>query len=119
MRDAEEVVSLTDDSSIWEIINVSRGNAGSVGTPLGFDVGYWDGDHFSLIADTIVVPRWHPPVPDDFAELAAALSCLNENLLFDSSVDAEAFKEFYKSKPWAETEDHEGEFCVIKVSTGE
>ena len=118
LNDAKEILARTDQPSIWEIIHVVRGDNRSVGTFLGHDIGYWGGDHFSLIADTIVVPQWHPPVPDDFTELAEALSCLNENLLFNSSVDAEAFRNFYKSKTWAETEYHEGEFCVIKVSAG-
>jgi len=118
LSDAREILALTDEPSIWEIIHVVRGNDRSVGTFLGYDVGYWGGDHFSLISDTIIVPQWHPPVPDDFAELTEALSCLNGNLLFNSSADAIAFKKFYKSKSWAETEDCEGEFCVIKVSTG-
>ena len=119
-RDAWEVVALTDDPSMWEIIHISRGDTKGIGTLLGYDVGYWAGDHFSLIADSIVVPRWHPPVPDDFADMVAALSCLNANLLFKSATDAVEFKRFYKSKPWAETEEVDGgEFYVIKVSTGE
>jgi hypothetical protein len=117
--DAKEILALTDKPSTWEIIHIARGDNRSVGTFLGYNIGYWGGDHFSLIADTIVVPRWHPPVPDDFTELAEALSCLNESLLFNSSADAEAFRNFYKSKPWAETEYREGEFCVIKVGTPE
>jgi hypothetical protein len=116
LRDAREVLSLTDDPSIWEIIHLSRGDARGIGALLGFDVGYWGGDHFSLIADTIVIPRWHPPIPDDFKDLASALSCLNENLLFNSPADAAEFKKFYMSKPWAETEPPHG-FCVVRVST--
>jgi len=119
LSDAREVLGLTDEPSRWEIIHVARGNAEPGSSFLGYDVGYWGGDHFSLIADTIVVPRWHPPVPDDFAEVAQALSCLNANLLFGSSADAAGFKAFYNSKPWAETEDREGEFCIIRVSLGE
>ena len=50
---------------------------------------------------------------------AAALTSLNESLLFDSPADASDFKIFYTSKSWAETEGYEGEFCVTRVSTGE
>ncbi len=116
LREAREVLNLTDDPSIWELIHLSRGDARGVGTLLGFDVGIWGGDHFSLIADTIVIPRWHPPIPDDFTDLASALSCLNENLLFNSPADAAEFKKFYMSKPWAETEPPDG-FWVVRVST--
>lgn len=116
LRDAREVLNLTDDPSIWELIHLSRGDARGVGTLLGFDVGIWGGDYFSLIADTIVIPRWHPPIPDDFTDLASALSCLNENLLFNSPADAAEFKKFYMSKPWAETEPPDG-FWVVRVST--
>jgi hypothetical protein len=118
LSDAREVLGLTDEPSRWEIIHVARGNAEPGSSFLGYDVGYWGGD-FSLIADTIVVPRWHPPIPDDFAEVAQALSGLNVNLLFGSSADAAGFKAFYKSKLWAETEDREGEFCIIRVGLGE
>lgn len=119
LRDAVEVLSLTDNPSTWEAVHFSRCGASDLGKLLGYDIGYWGGDHFSLIAGTIVIPRWHPPAPEDFADLAAALSCLNENLLFDSTVDADEFKQFYKSKSWAETEDYDGQFCAIRVATGE
>ncbi len=117
LGDAREVLSLTDDPARWEIVHLARGEMASGGTPLGYDVGYWGGDHFSLIADTIVIPCWHPPIPDDFIELAEAMSELNAHLLFDSAARAGEFRTYYKSKPWAETEDYEGEFCIIRVSS--
>ena len=82
---------------------------------LGFDIGYWDGDHFSLIADTIVIPTWHGPPEKDYDELANKLKSLNENLLFNTFKEADDFKKYYKTKSWAEIEDFEGEFCIIKV----
>ena len=82
---------------------------------LGFDIGYWNGDHFSLIADTIVIPTWHGPLEDDYNELKNKLKVLNKNLLFKTFKEAEDFKKYYKSKSWAETEDIEGEFCIIQV----
>ena len=115
LADARSVLSLVDTPRRWEIIRVSRGEDADVPTLLGFDIGYWGGDHFSLIADTIVAPCWHPPALDDLAELRQALVGLNENLLFRSRDEAERFREYYKSKPWAETEDSVGEFCIIRV----
>jgi hypothetical protein len=37
---------------------------------LGYDIGYWRGDHYSLISDSFVAPCWHPPAPDAFRTLA-------------------------------------------------
>ncbi len=82
---------------------------------LGFDVGFWRSDHFSLIADTAICPTWHPPAPKDWAELSNRLLRLNNHALFDSVADAEEFRAYYRSKDWAETEDAPGEFAVIEV----
>lgn len=82
---------------------------------LGFDIGYWEGDHFSLIADTIITPTWHGPPEEDYLELSEKLKSLNENHLFKTEEEAEKFKQYYKSKSWAETESYEGEFCIIQV----
>jgi len=51
---------------------------------------------------------------DDLAELAKELSCLNENMLFRSHEDSRKFREYYKSKSWAETEDGD-EFLIICI----
>jgi hypothetical protein len=110
--DAKQVFDLLDESESWEIIRLSRGILDSTSTTLGFDIGYWGGDHFSLIADVIVIPRWHPPALDDFGGLKQALSALNANLLFDSTKAAEEYRVYYTSKLWAETVD---EFCLIRV----
>jgi hypothetical protein len=117
--DAEQVLDLLDDRGLWEIIHLSRGCLASSLSTLGFDIGYWGGDHFSLIADTIVAPTWHPPDPEDFDGLKEALAQLNANLLFDSPHEAETYRAYYKSRRWAETEAHEGEFCLIRVEVVE
>ncbi|MGE5294175.1 MAG: hypothetical protein ACM3VT_05050 [Solirubrobacterales bacterium] len=103
---------LLDQLSSWEIIHVQRDEFLVSDATLGFDIGYWSGDHFSLIADTIVTPMWHPPAPEDWGELLGQLSRLNEHLLFARPEDAAAFRAWYISRPWAETE---GEFCIIQV----
>ena len=113
-EDARHVLSLVDDPIRWEIIHVSKTDNINALHTLGYDIGYWGGDHFSLIADTIVAPHWHPPALDDLDELAQKLSCLNEHLLFRSGEDAKRFREYYKSKSWAETEE-DNEFCIIRV----
>jgi hypothetical protein len=117
--EARGVLALTDDPSKWEVIQVSKGEAESDGQRLGYDVGYWGGDHFSLIADLIVVPQFHPPPSrEDFQTVLTALACLNEHILFDSVVDALEFKQFYTSLPWTETEGQgEAEFHVVRVAT--
>ena len=112
---ALDIHGLLDQPDSWEIIQVRRDEFQTGPATLGFDIGYWDGDHFSLIADTIVTPMWHPPIPEDFAELIHQLSGLNQHLLFSQPQDAEEFRAYYKSKTWAETEDEEGNFCVIQV----
>lgn len=112
---AVEIFRMLDDKASWEIVHIRRDSFSVNDNTLGFDLGYWGGGYFSLIADTIVTPRWHPPVPEDYCEVADSLSNLNENLLFDNPEDAIAFKQYYKSKEWSETEDVAGEFCVIQV----
>jgi hypothetical protein len=114
VEDAQNVLSLVDNLVQWEIIHVTKADAIPVINTLGYDIGYWGGDHLSLIADTIVAPHWHPPALDDLDELAQKLSCLNEHLLFRSDEDARRFREYYKSKSWAET-DEGYEFCIIRV----
>jgi hypothetical protein len=116
IEDAKSIYGMLEDQACWEIIGIRRDFFGQDRRTLGFDIGYWGSDDFSLIADTIVTPRWHAPDPDDYAEIASRLSVLNKHLLFNTASAAAEFKAYYKSKPWAETEDEEGEFCVIQVS---
>lgn len=117
LEDALHIHELLDQPSLWELIHVRRDELLASETTLGFDVGYWSDDHFSLIADTIVTPIWHPPALKDWEELAGQLSRLNEHLLFARPEDAAAFREWYISKPWAE-EGEPGEFCIIQIDPG-
>ncbi len=82
---------------------------------LGFDIGYWGGDHYSIIADTFVTPTWHGPPEKDYSELAEKFKSLDKSLLFWTAEEAEEFKQYYKSKTWAEAELYEGEFSIIQV----
>lgn len=92
LADAKELYFLLDDPKQWEIIHVSREESLGSKSTLGFDIGYWDLNHFSLIGDTIVTPRFHPPPREDYANLSRAFSKLNEHLLFTSINDAESFR---------------------------
>jgi hypothetical protein len=116
IEDALHIHGLLDQPDSWEIIQIRRDEFQTGPTTLGFDIGYWGGDHFSIIADTIVTPMWHPPIPEDFAELIRQFSGLNQHLLFSRPQDAEEFRAYYRSKTWAETECGESDFfCIIQV----
>lgn len=115
IESALEVYRLLDIPEQYEIIKVERQDFEINPNTLGFDIGYWGGDHFSLIADTLVTPMWHGAPEEDYQELRQRLSALNPNILFDNPEDASEFRNWYKSKDWAETEDREDEFCIIQV----
>lgn len=114
---AWEVFSLLDDSDQYELLQLQRREFSPSGNLLGYDIGYWGGDHFSLIADSFVTPRWHPPQPDKFHLLAEKLHALNANLLFSTPNDATNFREWYRGQDWAETEGRENEFEIIQICT--
>ena len=65
---------------------------------MGYDIG-WFPECYSLISD------WHGPDPADFHELGERLRPANHHGLFHSADDARAFRSYYVSRPWAETED--------------
>jgi hypothetical protein len=103
----------------YEIVQISLENFEQQFEPLGFDIGFWGGDFFSLICDSVIMPRWHPPDPADFAALGLKLKNLNGNILFNTYGEATEFKKYYQSKNWAETEMYEGEFCIIHLALPE
>jgi len=115
IESALELYRLLDIPDQYEIIKVKRQDFEINSNTLGFDIGYWGGDHFSLIADTLVTPMFHPAPEEDYQELCQRLSALNPNILFNNPEDASEFRNWYKSKDWAETEDREDEFCIIQV----
>jgi hypothetical protein len=114
-EDARRVHGLLDDPQDYEIVSLYRDLRLAEEAIFGFDIGYWGGDHFSLICDTAVAPRWHPPDPSDWTELGERLRALNQHMLFSSPADANAFLAYYRTKSWAETESEPGEFCIIGV----
>ena len=112
---AEKVRSLLSDPTAYETVELRRPPLRPDRRALGYDIGYWSGDHFSLICDSAVMPHWHGPDPASFPSVAVALRWVNEFFLFPTAATAEQYAEFYRSQPWAETEFEPGEFCVIQV----
>jgi hypothetical protein len=113
---AQEVFALLKSPGEYEIVQVSREPFCNDADCLGFDVGYWGGDHYSIICDSAVRPLWHPPQPGCFDELACALVTVNEHFLFRKPEDAAEFRSYYRTQPWAETETRPDEFCIIQLS---
>jgi hypothetical protein len=112
---AREVLAATDCPGEWEIARVRRNAQQRARRTLGFDVGYWGSDHYSLICDSLLMPKWHVPDPETFALLRVHAARLNEHLLFDGSEDAHAFRAWYVTQAWAEAEMYPAEFQVIRV----
>ena len=114
---ATEVFAHLESPERWEILQLNRDSFCTSPECLGFDVGYWGGDHFSILCDSAVMPLWHPPQPDTFRELAKQLARVNEHFLFGSAEEAAAFRAWYRTQEnWAETEMRTDEFCIIQVS---
>jgi hypothetical protein len=113
---ALEVYARLDSPDHYEIVHLSRKELSSNQSTLGFDVGYWGGDHFSILADAAVVPTWHPPDPDSFLILRDALGTLNASFLFPSAEAARMYRAFYLTQAWAESEFYSGEFVIVRVS---
>jgi len=114
LADARDIFGWLENADRWEIIEVRRDGFDVGPTTLGFDIGCWSGA-YSIIADTILIPQWHPPAREDYAEVVRELSSLNEHLLFSRPEDAERYLAYYRSKSWAEKEGREGAFCIIQV----
>lgn len=116
LRTVKELRACLDAPDNYEIIEVARDTCETDCELLGFDVGYWRSGNFSLICDSAVMPRWHPPLEDDLPGFAESLRSLNEHVLFSTVKDARKFRDYYRTHEWAETEEHAGEFCIVQVS---
>jgi hypothetical protein len=120
IEDAFTVYNLLENKNDYEIIEIRRKEFTLCENFLGFDIGYWGGDHFSIISDTIVAPQWHAADPKDFNSLFLFAKRLNKNLLFKTEKDAIEFRKYYKKAKWSETDSpHEGvesEFYIIQVN---
>jgi hypothetical protein len=111
---AHELLLLVDHPEEYEVVRLSR-DSSEAGHLLGFDVGDWSGGNYSILCDSIIWPRWHPPVPVALSDLAHHIETLNDFMLFPDRASAERFRSFYLTQSWAETESEPGEFCVIRV----
>jgi hypothetical protein len=112
---ARGVFSLLDTPGDYEIVLFRRDSFEPGPNTLGFDIGYWALHHYSIICDTAVMPRWHPPAADDLVALAEQLRPLNRNVLFDTVQAAETFLNWYRGRPWAEDELPNAGFFLTQV----
>jgi hypothetical protein len=111
---AKEILSLIKDNLFFEIIYVRRAPFSVNENTLGFDIGYFKSE-FSIIADIAVIPQWHPSNPADDSDILTYFEDLNENVLFKNLESAHRFLEYYRTRPWAETEYYKVDFYVIQV----
>jgi hypothetical protein len=82
---------------------------------LGFDVGYWGGDNFSIISDSMVLPHWHGAPSIELPNLLKYSEKLNRNVLFENYNDANLYRNYYLAQDWAEQEMEIGEICIQSV----
>ena len=118
VENAHELMTLVDSPSEYEIVRLSQSSADELcveDKDLGFDIGYWGSDSYSIICDSAICPRWHGPYGDVLPELVTRLAELNSNCLFQTHEAADRFRSWYRSQDWAEQEGEPGEFCIIKV----
>jgi len=113
---ARDVFSQLESPTEYEIIRVARAPFLRDVDCLGYDVGYWGSDYFSIVCDSAVRPGWHPPDPECFDELERELRSVNESFLFASEEHAKQFRSWYRTQDWAETETEPDQFCVVQVN---
>jgi hypothetical protein len=112
---AQELFVLIDDRAAWELIGVSRKDLRLTPRTLGFDLGWWGEEFYSLISDCIVAPKWHGADPDRLSELAEQLRGLNAHVLFETPAAAQQFRSYYVQQDWAEDEDGDSPFVPIRI----
>ncbi|MCE5184507.1 MAG: hypothetical protein LLF76_00075 [Planctomycetaceae bacterium] len=115
LEDVRDILSYIEDTSFFEVIFIRRDIFNFNANTLGFDIGYVEDDQFSIIADLAVTPQWHPSDPADDTEILEYFENLNENVLFKDVSSAERFLNYYRTRPWAETEEPSGQFYPIQV----
>jgi len=113
--DAILIYNELENKTNYEVVWVSRDDISENGELLGFDVGYWHDDMFSILCDCSIYPLWHPPVPESVNELKKKLNCLNHNQLFPTTSSAEEFRNYYIEQNWSEKENYPNEFCIVRL----
>jgi hypothetical protein len=112
---AQEILLLADAPTDRELLRVTRGDTRRTSRTMGYDVGYWGNDHYSIIADAMVMPRWHGCPLDQFASLQPWATRLNEHVLFPEAAGGEEYLEWYLRQPWAEVDAAPGQLQVIRA----
>lgn len=117
LEHARELLSLVDSPANYEIVRLTKAlpETARKDSHLGFDVGYWTGDSYSILCDSAIWPVWHPPPVDAFVALSQQLRDLNSHCLFPTYEAAHSFRSWYLLQDWAETERESGEFCIISI----
>jgi hypothetical protein len=115
---AASVRRLLNKPELWELISVTvvTGTSGlsPVGDPLGYDVAYYGGDHYSALANSMFFPSWWGTDEEgklylEFYEL------LNAHGLFERPEDARHFLEFY-----LKTTSDTGEYLeILRINSTE
>ena len=105
IEDARRIYDLLGNPNDHEIIMVRRHEYTLTPATLGFDIGYWGGDHYSIICDTFIRPQWHSSPEEEFHNLAPFASKLNRNVLFDDFEGAQEFLTYYRTTNWGEPDD--------------
>jgi len=114
-QDCINVYNKLENKSIYEIIRTSIDDTSKSENFLGFDIGYWGGDNFSIISDSILLPMWHGAQTESYQDLSKFVSLLNDKLLFSNYYDATTFRNYYLSQEWAEKEINDGQICIQKI----
>jgi adenylate kinase family enzyme len=108
----ETLNNLNDDN--YELIWTRLADSGVGSLPefisIGYEPTYFYGDHFSIICDSLFIPRWHG-TDDEGTAFQEYFNSLNKFGLFNFLEEAERFKEYYSTFEWAET----GTFYVAEV----
>jgi len=105
LETSRNLLPLLDKPDLWEIIGVSQASLEPTAKTLGFDLGWWGSEFYSVIADCAVAPAWHGPPLERLRELARHLGSLNGNVLFPGAVNALEFLSYYERQDWAETDN--------------
>jgi hypothetical protein len=113
---ARKVRAATSVPEAFEIVRVELDKDQLSPGGLGFDIGRWGDDHFSILADALIWPTWHPCPREELRTLIPWAGTLNEHGLFASAEAARRYREWYIAQQWTETESEAFEFQPIRVS---
>jgi hypothetical protein len=98
LEEARRVFGCLHGQSSFELLHVSlvsdRPSAAGSCKPIGYDIAYFEGDHYSAIANCMFFPSWWGT--DEAGKLYDLyFRRLNKHGLFDRSDDAYEFRDYY------------------------